>query len=409
MLNIIPRPYKLTNKIQYYEWGTKNEEAVIPKLIGIVPEPEVPYAELWIGAHPKAPSQIEINGKQVTLNEVIAENPTDILGDYVLNKFGANFPFLLKVLSAAKALSIQAHPNKEQAKALHASDPANYPDDNHKPEIAIAIDSLMALAGFKPFSEILNNLERHPELYSFSEKKNFVISNGDKPEEKIKELYAGVMKSAEDNDKLKLVIDAIIDRLSKQDGNKIEEQQFLEQYKLYGYDIGLISFFFYNIVSLKQHQAIYTGAGIPHAYIKGNIIECMANSDNVVRAGLTPKFKDVKTLLEIIKYDFKEFDIINTAQQKDEVTFNTEAEEFRLSLFNKDKGASKKISMNNKPAVILITEGEIMASWQEAGKQESQVFTKGESFLLPAALDEVVLSFENNSLFYLVEIPEEVI
>ena len=136
--SIQPQPYKLFNKVQNYDWGTKNEDAFIPKFLGVKPEKDLPYGELWIGAHPKAPSEIEIEGIKYSLNWVIDNFPEEVLGKDVANIFGGKLPFLLKVLSAAQALSIQLHPNKKQAEILHAKDPINYPDDNHKPEIAIA-------------------------------------------------------------------------------------------------------------------------------------------------------------------------------------------------------------------------------------------------------------------------------
>ena len=120
LTNFSPQPYKLYNTIQNYEWGTRNEAAYIPHLLGIPTEPDTPYAELWIGAHPKAPSKIEIDGAKVSLNKVIEMHPAECLGAYVCKNFSSTLPFLLKVLSAAHALSIQTHPNKSQARRLHA-------------------------------------------------------------------------------------------------------------------------------------------------------------------------------------------------------------------------------------------------------------------------------------------------
>ena len=168
MERVYARPYKLKNKIQNYEWGTKNNKAFIPGFLGIPAEPDVPYAELWIGAHPKAPSEIEIDGILYPLNKVIEQFPVERLGQYASEKFGNKFPYLLKVLSAARALSIQTHPNKKQAVKLHAADPVNYPDDNHKPEIAIALDSLTAIAGFRPVIDIIANLKKYPQLQKFA-------------------------------------------------------------------------------------------------------------------------------------------------------------------------------------------------------------------------------------------------
>lgn len=403
------KPYKLFNKIQNYDWGTKNENAFIPKFLGIEPEQNLPYGELWIGAHPKASSEIIINEKKYLLNEVIEKFPVDILGKEVADKFENKLPFLLKVLSAARALSIQTHPNKEQAKRLHAADPVNYPDDNHKPEIAIAVDSLTAIAGFCPVAEIVQNLKKNFEIEVIAGKEFItkIINERSEPEQKkyIKELYALLMKKADDKETLKNVIEKIVERLSNKKDLTQEEEQFLKQYKNFSVDVGLLSFFFFNIINLKPGQAIFTEAGAPHAYIEGNIIECMANSDNVVRAGLTNKFKDVDTLLDVLQYDFNKYKIINEEQKNDEVVFKTPAEEFQLILNQKEKDFSKKYFTENKLLFVLVLEGLLKVENTKSDFQFSENYKKGESFLIPALLGEFNLTCEADSKFVVVEIP----
>lgn len=139
---ISSRPYLLKNKVQHYKWGAIGTMAYIPQLLGEKAESDKPYAELWIGAHPSFSSEIVIDEVAFPLYDIIQKFPKEILGEYVLNNYSKNLPFLFKVLSAAEALSIQAHPNKQQAISLYARDPEHYPDDNHKPEIAIALDEL---------------------------------------------------------------------------------------------------------------------------------------------------------------------------------------------------------------------------------------------------------------------------
>ena len=409
MERLIAQPYKLFNKIQNYDWGTKDNDAFIPKILGIKPEHGVPYAELWIGAHPKAPSEIEIDSKRFPLDKIILEYSLEFLGKYVSKKFDNKFPFLLKVLSAERALSIQTHPNKDQAVKLHAADPKNYPDNNHKPEIAIAVDSLTAIAGFRPTDELIKNLHSLPELQDFVGKdrveKIFNSVEKSEQEKSIKELYSVIMNKAGETKKLLTCIESIRQRLKNKKDLSLEESQFLIQYDIFGSDIGLLSFFFFNFVQLKPHQAIFTNAGVPHAYIKGNIIECMANSDNVVRAGLTNKFKDVNTLLEIMRYDFEEYEIINRGMKNDEVIYKTPAEEFEISYFNKNAGYSKKIKSNNKPEVYLISVGDLNVRWETESGTMSQKFSMGESFFIPAFLSEYEISVEEEAGFYRVEIP----
>ncbi|MFH1194841.1 MAG: mannose-6-phosphate isomerase, class I [bacterium] len=402
------KPYKLCNKIQNYAWGTRNGNALIPKLLGIEPVPDLPYAELWIGAHPKAPSEIEIEGRKVTLDKVIEKFPDECLGEYVNKKFNSKFPFLLKVLSAAEALSIQLHPNKAQAEILHAKDPVNYPDDNHKPEIAIAIDSLTAIAGFKPIQQIKSSLSGLSELADFIDVDliSAVINSSEEKEagENVQALYSAIMKKTEDVENLTNCINKICDRLSKQELLSLEETQFLKQHELYGADVGLFSFFFFNLLKLKPGQAIFTDAGVPHAYIAGNIIECMANSDNVVRAGLTNKFKDVDTLLEIVKYDFKEFEIINEKQETDEIGFKTTAEEFELTAIQSENTRIINYHSNDKPSIIQIMNGKIRIEWTD-DESHYENLNCGDAIFFPASLNHCKLTLSSGTKYFMVNIP----
>ena len=409
MSTFLLKPYKLFNKIQHYAWGTKNENAFIPKLLNTEIQRDIPYAELWIGAHPKASSEIEIEGEKIPLNEVIRKHKPECLGEYVSKKFGGNFPFLLKVLSAANALSIQTHPNKFQAEKLHKLDPRNYPDDNHKPEIAIALDSLTAIAGFRPINEIQHTLSLFSELKYFIDKelidKIVETENLLEAEIYVRDLYSSIMSKAEERESLSKIVELIIGRLRGKDTLTSEEFQFVNQYNLYGADVGLFSLLFFNIIELNPRQGIYTGAGVPHAYIKGNIVECMANSDNVVRAGLTNKFKDVKTLLEIIKYEFKEYDIINAEQKADEVKYETDAEEFEITYYHKPAGFKKKNNTLDKPSVYLITKGIIEVKWKDIENIKCEMYSKGESFFIPAALGDFEIFAKEPVEYFEVAIP----
>ncbi|MHB8581348.1 MAG: mannose-6-phosphate isomerase, class I [Ignavibacteriaceae bacterium] len=403
------QPYRLINKVQHYDWGTKDENAFIPKFLGVEAKPGLSYAELWIGAHPKCPSEIVDDNVNIPLNKFVKDYPVECLGDYVVRRFNDQFPFLLKVLSSDKALSIQTHPNKIQAEKLHALDPQNYPDDNHKPEIAIAVDSLAAIAGFRPTKEIVQNLISLPELNDYIGEdliaKVLNSKNDQEIEKNIQGLYSEIMKRADESEILSKCIPKIAERLKNKSTLLPEEFQFLKQYDLFGVDIGLLSFFFFNIIYLEKGQAIFTQAGVPHAYIKGNIIECMANSDNVVRAGLTNKFKDVKTLLDIIKYDFAKYDIINEEQKEDEVTYKTIAEEFQVSHYQKKGSYVQKKKSEDKLAVYLITDGTIEIVWKSGGIKSSLHFIKGESIFIPAALSEYEITITSSAEYYLVEIP----
>jgi mannose-6-phosphate isomerase len=409
MNSIFGRPFKLFNKVRHYDWGTRNDDAFIPRFVGSPVVRDLPYAELWIGAHPAAPSDIVIQGRTSPLNKVIEDYPLEILGEDVARRFDNKLPFLLKVLSAANALSIQTHPNREQAGKLHSIDPVNYPDDNHKPEIAIALESLTAIAGFRPAMDIVNNFQYYPELHDLvgSELMERVLVAGNESERigNLKLLYGTIMKLAGEKERLSPVIERIVARLSAKGNLQGEELHFVEQYAVHGADAGLFSFLFFNIIQLRPGQAIFTDAGVPHAYVKGNIVECMANSDNVVRAGLTGKFKDVDVLLDILTYRFARYAIINEEQKTDGVVYHTGAGEFEITGYRKQPGFDAMVESGNKPAVVLITGGSLKVRFEEEGGREPETFVKGESFLIPAMLPRSWMSCTESVGFYLVGIP----
>lgn len=408
-MKILPKPYTLHNKIQHYEWGMKNADAFIPKFLGTETLANVPYAELWIGAHPSASSKLDVNGTRVSLYELVQQFPVEILGAQTAEKFHNTFPFLLKVLSASQALSIQTHPNKEQAKILHQKDPKHYPDENHKPEIAIAIDTLRAIAGFRPVEEILQFIRRFPALRKMDSGENIsaLFKEKDTAVQKklLRALYENIMRQAESPDLLKEIITEILQQLATTRDTTIEEEYFIQQFNIYGYDVGLFSFFFFNFIQLKPGQAIYTLAGVPHAYLYGNIVECMANSDNVVRAGLTPKYKDVDTLLEILRADFSPYQILNQEQKTDTITYQTSAEEFLVTGYSLNENSDFTFTSMQKPAIVLVLSGSIELWWNEQGEKKFQRYSKGESCLIPALLAEYEILNKEQSLFYHVTIP----
>jgi mannose-6-phosphate isomerase len=200
--NII-KPYLLYNQIQPYEWGTRGKQAYIPNLLEIPTEENKPYAELWMGTHPAAPSQIDFDGGLVELHKVIKTYPVEILGVKTYAHFGANLPFLFKVLSAGQALSIQAHPNRQQAIQLHSNDPQHYPDQNHKPEIAIALDELTVLLGLLDPPELIKRLGVYPEVQRVTgiTSINIRMDFGKNHTSLIKQFYSNlIQKSASDSE-----------------------------------------------------------------------------------------------------------------------------------------------------------------------------------------------------------------
>lgn len=399
-LPVQPRPYLLENQIQHYAWGTRGDEAFIPQLLGFTPEPELPYAELWMGTHPNAPSSVVIDGVTVPLDRWIANHPSQILGDRVADKFSRTLPFLFKVLSAGEPLSIQAHPNKVQAAALHARDPEHYPDRNHKPELAIALDSLTALAGVRPFSGIMEALARYPELADFvgpgncsrvSDARNACHQEQTKRACFLFSTLVGqsVSRAAE----LDLSIQKLAGRLSRSSAHPNEEEQlFLSLRQRYtGADVGLFAIFLLNLIHLEEGQGIFTRAGIPHAYIGGNIVECMANSDNVVRVGLTPKFKDAKALNDILDCDPGPISVLESSADPTETVYHTPASEFQVSRWEMRPRTGRRGMTTDSVRILLVTEGDVLVRWDVGSERGEEVFRRGQSMLIPACLEEFVV------------------
>ncbi|KAH9956794.1 mannose-6-phosphate isomerase [Russula dissimulans] len=311
--------FKLAPTVQQYDWGkigTSSKVAVYAQSAGIsgfhVDESK-PYAELWMGTHSKSPSLVLSSGE--TLASYLSKNQ-NLIGEKVSAKFAAddgNLPFLLKVLAIGKALSIQSHPDKATAEKLHAQQPEIYKDPNHKPEMALAITPFTALCGFLPLDNIVTYLNKVPELAALIPKAildNFLrISATTDPSDPVakqalRDLFSAVMTAPKESFTLQLT--ALTERFESRRSVHVEDEGVRELVlrlnSQFPNDIGIFCSFLLNYVTLSPGEAIFLGAGEPHAYISGDIIECMANSDNVIRAGLTPKLRDIPNLVDILTY-----------------------------------------------------------------------------------------------------------
>ncbi|WAR27262.1 MPI-like protein [Mya arenaria] len=278
--------FELNCAYQNYAWGKVGSSSEVAKLLksgnaSVSIEEQTPYAELWMGTHPSAPSTIPMADGQ-SLADWVQGNP-DGLGKPVRERFGGALPFLFKVLSVQKSLSIQAHPSKAHAEELHKRDPTNYRDPNHKPEMAIALTNFTGLCGFRPIQEIVAFVDNISQLQT--------VIGADKT--------AGLM-SAGSSDNPDVVREAIAEAF----GALMRQNKDILDREFPG-DVGGFSVFFLNVIHLKKGEAIFLEANLPHAYLSGDCMECMACSDNVVRAGLTPKFIDTETLLQMLNYTGK--------------------------------------------------------------------------------------------------------
>jgi mannose-6-phosphate isomerase len=283
------KAYKLHGVHRHYDWGGKE---FIPTLMKVENPNHQPFAEYWMGAHPSAPAQIETANGVVSINEL------------------GSIPYLFKVLDVAKMLSIQVHPTKENAEigfeleeksgiAIDAPN-RNYKDKNHKPEVMVALSEFWLLHGFLA-PELMS--ARLQEFNYFSPLQAYF------KEDDYEGVYRYFMQlpSHEADLILKpLMMDAVE---SCKNGKVDKSHPHWWANKYYngvvpekGIDKGIFSIYILNIVKANKYQAVFQGAGLLHAYLEGQNIELMANSDNVLRGGLTPKHIDIVELLKHIQF-----------------------------------------------------------------------------------------------------------
>lgn len=401
MKHILP----LKNSIQEYAWGSTTAFA---EVLGY-PNPSCrPQAELWMGSHPKAPSRAWFQGQWHSLRKLIQQYPSEILGPTALARFGPELPFLFKVLAAARPLSLQAHPDKRQA-ALGFNrenewdipmdaDHRNYKDGMSKPEILCAWTPFWVLSGFRDptsilercsrldisrLNKLLNPLHRHPEelgLRRFFE--NLMGLDRKEQSDLVHQVLQALTSSHLDNDSCQWI-------------RRLDET--------YPSDIGSISPLFLHLVHLDPGQAIFTPAGVLHAYLEGVGVELMGNSDNVLRGGCTSKHVDVEELLQILH--FREiFPRVCCATEihPNERIFKTPAREFALSSLHMSKHLPYQSVGGNSPEILLCTQSE--ALWiKDLESNASLEARRGDSFLIPAAVPGYRIHGEG--VFYRARIP----
>ncbi len=368
---------KLNNSLQNYAWGSKT---ALTELYGIENPQGLPMAELWMGAHPKSPSTVEINGEARSLREVIDADKPATLGKAVAERFG-ELPFLFKVLCADQPLSIQVHPSKAAAEEGFARENAagiplnaaerNYKDANHKPELVYALTSFQAMNGFRELHEIVSLLEpvagAHPQIAHFLENAN---------EANLAKLFATLL-SLQDEAKSR-AIGVLKSALNAREG---EPWQTIKAIAVdYPDDSGLFSPLLLNVITLQPGEAMFLFAETPHAYLKGVALEVMANSDNVLRAGLTPKFIDIPELLANLKFQAKPAATLLTQPQRDGDTLNfpIPVDDFAFAIHA--LSATPHSLAQNSAAVLFCIEGQAVI--EKSGQQ--LVLKPGESCFITA-------------------------
>ena len=299
--------YKLHGIHRHYEWGGKS---FIPQLMHIDNAIGKPFAEYWMGTHPSAPAMVETREGAIALDKMILENTVQFLGAKTADRFGS-LPYLFKILDVENMLSIQVHPSKENAekgflKEQLAGIPIdapnrNYKDQNHKPEVMVALSDFWLLHGFMPALSIKERLTSLPPLQSLLP----IFEQED---------YAGLYSHFMRLDQLaadailKPLMEIAVQEVAVGKVDKAHPHWWANRY--YGgvvpasnIDKGILSIYILNIVNIPKYQGVFQGAGLLHAYLEGQNIELMANSDNVLRGGLTPKHIDIEELLQHIQFE----------------------------------------------------------------------------------------------------------
>ncbi|WJV64551.1 mannose-6-phosphate isomerase [Pectobacteriaceae bacterium CE70] len=369
---------RMLNRIQHYAWGSK---CALTEKYGIDNPDNLPMAELWMGAHPKSSScLVDEQGQQHNLREVIAQDLTGHLGSAVAQRFG-ELPFLFKVLCAAQPLSIQVHPSKTASELGFSRENAegipldaaerNYKDANHKPELVFALTPFLAINGFRDLSEIATLLQpvanAHPAITTFlgqPDGKNLSI------------LFANLLSM--DGEQKENAIGVLKNVLKNRNDGPWAAIHYIIQF--YPDDSGLFSPLLLNVVTLQPGEAMFLFAETPHAYLQGVALEVMANSDNVLRAGLTPKYIDIPELLANVKFEPKPADKLLTVPIKhgNELDFPVPVDDFAFSLHYLADDAHALTQ--DSAAIVFCMDGEAVL---EKGRQQV-VLHPGESCFIPA-------------------------
>lgn len=357
----------LDGVIRRYDWGSTT---AIAELLGLAPDGR-PAAELWFGAHPDSPSPTTDGAP---LDAVIAADPHAALGRAVIDRFGPRLPYLLKVLAAGTALSIQVHPTLDQARAGVAAEDAaglardaperNYRDANHKPELICALTPFEALCGFRPVEQTLRLLRRLavPELDFLTG-----LLEGDDP---LRTAFTAVL-TQDDASSLSTALATRVgaDPVEELRGVALAARDFPG-------DVGVVLAVLLNYVRLEPGEAIYLGAGLVHSYLRGTGIEIMANSDNVLRCGLTPKHVDVPELLTITDFSA----LADPRLPAVEGPFDVAVRDFRLTCIDVEEPL---VLDDPGPTIVLCVAGRVLVG--------DVTLAAGRAAFVPAAEPAVTL------------------
>jgi mannose-6-phosphate isomerase len=382
----------MQNAVQPYAWGSTTS---FSELLGIPNPDRTPQAEIWMGAHPKAPSAVETDSGWQPLDRLIEQQPESILGSRTAGVFDRKLPFLFKVLAAGEPLSIQAHPDLAQAREgfarenrsglSPAADERNYRDPNHKPECLCALTPFSAMCGFRPPGEIIELLRhvcpealRH-EIDAFS---------ADPGPDGLRQLFTGLLSL--DGPRRRRLVEEALARASDPSDERLAWVGKLG--RRYPDDSGVLSPALMNVVRLDPGQALFLPAGVLHSYLEGTGIEIMANSDNVVRGGLTPKHIDIPELQKVVRFEPMRPERVRTERTGPyETHYLTPAAEFALSVVRLKTGETFRSDGRAGVEMLLCVDGRAQLVEADPAGRTLDI-PRGASVLVPAGAPDYHLS-----------------
>ncbi|WP_280437874.1 mannose-6-phosphate isomerase, class I [Nocardia carnea] len=356
--------HELVGALRSYAWGSRT---ALAELCGRPVPSAHPEAELWFGAHPADPAYIRTERGKRSLLEVVSAEPGRELGA-AATRFDGRLPFLLKILAAEEPLSLQAHPSAQQAAAGFArenrtgvpldSPMRNYRDDSHKPELVVALERFEALAGFRdPLRTV--QLFRALDVPELGQYADLLAAQPDS--DGLRTLFTSWITLP--NTVLDTLLPAVLDGCVRYLSSPEREfapvaQTTLELAESYPGDAGVLASLLLNRITLQPGQGLFLAAGNLHAYLRGVAVEIMANSDNVLRGGLTPKHVDVPELLKVLDFEPIDLPLVLPEPAGDgSVRYRTPAPEFALRRFDITEGSALVPLTHAGPGIVLCTAG----------------------------------------------------
>jgi len=372
----------LDNPLLDYAWGSTT---ALPELLGLDNPEGRPLAEMWMGAHPKAPSSVLVGQTPTPLTELLRAEPRELLGEDA-SRFEGRFPFLLKVLAAEVPLSIQAHPGPAHAAAGFARENAAglaldapercYRDPWHKPEVICALTPFWALNGFRPIPELLDALGGLAAPALAEPLARFAREGGTAG---LREFFGFLLTRPPE------VQDAIVEQaVAASRHERSPRARWLRRlHELHPGDVGALAALLLNLVRLEPGEAMYLPDGQLHAYLHGVGIELMANSDNVLRGGLTSKHVDVNELLGVLGFTDGAVPILSAEPlAAGERVYRTPAREFRLSVVDVAADEPYRATARASVEILLCVEGAVRLRGEDGSTLDLR---RGASALVPAA------------------------